>query len=159
MALPVGASAPDFTLKTLDTEGLRDVSLSSHQGDSNVVLLFFPGAFTSVCTQEVCDVTSDLARFQTSNAKVYGVSNDTPFVLQAWAKQLKVGFPLLSDFQHEVARAFDVVWPDFAGLGPGTARAAIVIDKQGAIRYSEQTATLGGLPDFEALHAVLAKLP
>lgn len=159
MALPVGSIAPNFTLRTMDAEGLREVSLDAHQGEANVVLLFFPGAFTPVCTQEVCEVTSDLSRFNTSNAKVYGVSNDSPFVLQEWARQLKVGFPLLSDFQHEVAEAYDVVWPDFAGLGPGTARAAIVIDKQGVIRYSEQTPTLGGLPNFETLHEVLATLP
>lgn len=158
MPVSVGSIAPDFTLKTKDAEGLRDVTLSDHRGKQNVVLLFYPGAYTPVCTQEMCDVTSGLDKFMAIDAQVYGVSNDSPFVLHEWSKQLKVGFPLLSDFQHEVARAYDVVWPDFAGLGPGTARAVILIDKEGIVRYVEQTASLGDAPNYETLDAALAAL-
>lgn len=158
MALPAGSTAPDFTLKTATSEGLADVKLSDHLGKENVVLLFYPGAYTPVCTQEMCDVTSGIKRYQDANAQVYGISNDTPFVLAEWAKQLKIGFPLLSDFQHEVTRAYDAVWPDFAGLGPGAARAVVIIDKQGIVRYSEQTPSLLDLPNFEAVQAALAEL-
>ncbi|MGV3615077.1 MAG: redoxin domain-containing protein [Fimbriimonas sp.] len=158
MALPVGSVAPDFTLKTSTPDGIQDVRLSDHRGKENVVLLFYPGAFTPVCTTEMCDVTSGIKRFDEANAKVYGISNDTPFVLAEWAKQLKIGFPLLSDFQHEVTRAYDAVWPDFAGLGPGAARAVILIDREGIVRYSEQTPSLLDLPNFENLQAALGDL-
>jgi peroxiredoxin len=158
MAIAVGSAAPDFTLKTMTSDGLKDVALSAHRGKENVVLLFYPGAFTPVCTQEMCDMTSGLKRFEDAAAQVYGLSNDTPFVLGEWAKQLKIGFPLLADFQHEVARAYDVVWPDFAGLGPGTARAVVLIDREGIVRYVEQTASLLDLPNYEALHAALDAL-
>lgn len=122
------------------------------------MLLFYPGAFTSVCTKELCDVTAGLDKFQRVSAQVYGVSNDSVFVLEAWGNQLKIGFPLLSDFQHKVAEAYDVVWPDFAGLGPGTARAVFLVGKDGEIKYVEQTASLGDQPNFEALDAALAAL-
>jgi peroxiredoxin len=158
MPLPVGATAPDFVLKMKDKSGLHDVRLSDHLGKENVVLLFFPGAFTHICTKEMCDVTEGLFKFEGAGAQVYGVSNDTPFVLEEWAKQISLGFPLLSDFQHEVAKAYEVVWPDFAGLGPGTARAVFIIDKWGVIRYSEQTPTLLDFPNYEAIYAALARL-
>src|SRR5687767_6137332 len=103
MPLSPGSKAPDFTLRTKTADGLQDVHLSEHLGQSNVVLLFFPGAFTHICTQEMCDVTQGLGKYSDANAQVYGISNDTPYVLEEWSKQLKIGFPLLSDFQHEVA--------------------------------------------------------
>jgi peroxiredoxin len=158
MALSVGTLAPDFALRTMTADGLKSITLSEHKGKENVVLLFYPGAFTHVCADEVCIVTNDIAKFKAANATVYGVSNDSPWSAAEWSKQLKIGFPLLSDFQHDVAKAYDVVWPDFGGLGPGTARAAIVIDKEGVIRYSEQTPTLLDLPDFKAVEAALAEL-
>lgn len=158
MPLPVGSQAPDFTLRTKTAEGLQDVKLSDHLGKENVVLLFYPGAFTHICTQEMCDVTQGLHKYSQANAKVYGISNDTPYVLEEWAKQLKIGFPLLSDFQHDVAKAYDVVWPDFSGLGPGTSRAVFIIDKEGVVRYSEQTPTLLDFPKYEEMEAVLGSL-
>ena len=158
MPLPTGSIAPDFTLKSKNGGDLQDVKLSDHRGKETVVLLFFPGAFTRICTKEMCDVTSDLGKFDAANAKVYGVSNDSPFVLEEWAKQLKIGFLLLSDFQHDVAKAYDVVWPNFAGLGPGTARAVFVIDRDGIIRYSEETPTLLDFPDYRALEEAIGKL-
>jgi len=158
MPLTVGSKAPDFTLRTKNAEGLKDVTLSSHLGKENVVLLFYPGAFTGVCTKELCDVTGGLSAYASANAQVYGVSNDTPFVLEAWSNQLKIGFPLLSDFQKAVAKAYDVVWQDFAGLGEGTARAVFVIDKEGVIRYAEQTPTLGDMPKFEEVLSTLSTL-
>lgn len=158
MPIPVGSKAPDFTLRTKTAEGLVDVKLSDNFGHQNTVLLFYPGAFTHICAQEMCDVTQGLGKFEAANAQVYGVSNDTPFVLEEWSKQLKIGFPLLSDFQHKVAQAYEVVWPDFAGLGPGTARAVIVIDKEGVVRYAEQTPTLLDFPKYDDIQAALAQL-
>ncbi len=158
MALAVGTVAPDFTLKTKTETGLEDVTLSGHRGKENVVLLFYPGAFTHVCTQEMCDVTSGLGAYKNANAQVYGLSNDTPFVLAEWSKQLQIGFPLLSDFSKDVAKAYDVVWPNFAGLGEGTARAVFVIDKNGVIQYAEQTPTLLDMPDFTAIERAILSL-
>lgn len=158
MPIPVGSKAPDFTLRTKTAEGLVDVCLSDNFGQRNTVLLFYPGAFTHICTQEVCDVTEGLGRFVAANAQVYGISNDTPWVLEEWSKQLKIGFPLLSDFQHDVARAYDVVWSDFSGLGPGTARAVFVIDQEGFVRYAEQTPTLLDFPKYEEIQAALEQL-
>jgi len=158
MPLAIGTKAPDFTLKTKDASGIRDVRLGDHLGKETVVLLFYPGAFTHICTQEMCDVTSGLDKFAGAQSQVYGVSNDSPFVLEEWSKQLKIGFPLLSDFQHEVARAYDVVWADFAGLGPGTARAVFVIDREGVIRYAEQTPTLLDFPNYAAIDEAVAAL-
>lgn len=158
MPLSVGTKAPDFTLKTKTAEGLVDVTLSNHLGKENVVLLFYPAAFTGVCTKELCDVTSGLGAYAAANAQVYGISGDTPFALEEWSKQLKIGFPLLADYQRSVTRAYDVIWPDFAGMGEGTARAAFIIDKEGVIQYAEQTPTLGDLPNFEAVLSTLAGL-
>lgn len=158
MPLSTGTSAPDFTLKIKTDAGLQDVKLSDHKGKENVVLLFYPGAYTGVCTKEMCDVTSGLGAYQKANAKVYGVSPDSPFVLAEWTKHLGIGFPLLSDYQKDVAKAYDVIWPDFAGLGPGTARAVYVIDKDGIIRYAEQTPGLGDLPQFTEVEKALAAL-
>ena len=158
MALGLGEIAPDFTLKPREGTDMRDVSLSSHRGKENVVLLFFPGTFTHVCTAEFCDVTDGLTRFAAENAIVYGISTDSPFSQQAWAKEVNIGFPLLSDYQREVTRAYDVEWPNFAGLGPSSARAVFVIDKEGRIRHAEQTPTLLDMPDLEKIHLVLTDL-
>lgn len=158
MPLSVGTTAPDFTLKTKTDSGLQDVKLSDHKGKENVVLLFYPGAYTGVCTKEMCDVTSGLGVYKNANAQVYGLSGDSPFVLAEWSKHLSIGFPLLSDYQRDVAKAYDVIWPDFAGLGPGTARAVFVIDKAGVIRYAEQTPGLGDLPQFSEIEKVLTSL-
>ncbi|MCX7801260.1 MAG: redoxin domain-containing protein [Fimbriimonadales bacterium] len=158
MPLSPGTPAPDFTLKTMTADGLKDVTLSSVRGSKNVVLLFFPAAFTGVCTQELCDVSSGFSAYADLDAEVYGISPDTPFAQDAWAKQNGITVTLLSDYQKEVAKAYDVLLPDLIGLGPGSARAAFVIDKQGVIRYAEQTPSPLELPNFEAVRQTLASL-
>jgi peroxiredoxin len=158
MALAVGTRAPDFSLKSKNEGPTFDVTLSDSLGKKNVVLLFYPGAFTHVCHQEMCDMTDGLSKYEALDAQLYGISNDSPYCLAEWARQLGIGFPLLSDFQHEIARAYDVVWPNFSGLGPGTARAVFVIDKQGIIRHAEQTPTLLDLPSYEAIEKALQEL-
>lgn len=158
MPLTAGSAAPDFTLKCARDGQVIDVTLSSHRGSENVVLLFYPGAFTPVCQKEMCSITDGMGDYRELHAAVYGISGDTQFVLAEWAKQFSIGVPLLADYQRTVTRAYDVVWPDFAGLGEGVARAAFVIDRQGAIRYSEQTPTLRDLPDFDAVKDCLKGL-
>jgi glutaredoxin-dependent peroxiredoxin len=158
MAISVGAKAPDFTLKSKQASGLVDVKLSNNFGKKNTVLLFFPAAFTSVCTQEMCDITAGLNSFASLNAEVIAISVDTPFAQEAWAQKEKIALTLVSDLNKEVIRKYDVVFPMLAGVGDTAARAAFVIDKQGVVRYSEQTPTPKDLPNFEKVKQALASL-
>jgi peroxiredoxin len=158
MPLKIGTSAPDFTLKTKTDQGLEDVKLSDNFGKKNTVLLFFPLAFTGVCTQEMCDVSGGITAYESLNAAVYGVSVDSPFAQEAWAQKEKITLKLLSDLNKTVTKAYDVLFPGLAGIGDTAARAAVVIDKQGNIVYVEQTATPKDLPDFDKVKAALAQL-
>jgi len=158
MPLKVGTSAPDFTLKTKTSAGLEDVKLSDNFGKQHTVLLFFPLAFTGVCTAELCDVSGGIGAYESLNAAVYGISIDSPFAHEAWAKQEKITLKLLSDLNKTVTNAYDVLFPGIAGIGDSSARAAFVIDKNGIIVYAEQTPTPKDLPNFEAVKAALAKL-
>jgi peroxiredoxin len=158
MPLKIGTSAPDFTLKTKTAQGLEDVKLSDNFGKKNTVLFFFPAAFTGVCTAEMCDISGGVAAYESLNAAVYGVSVDTPFAQEAWARQEKIGVKLLSDLNKTVIKAYDVVFPMLAGVGDTAARAVFVIDKKGNIVHAEQTATPKDLPNFQAVKAALGKL-
>ena len=158
MPLKIGTSAPDFTLKTKTAHGLEDVKLSDNFGKRNTVLLFFPLAFTGVCTQEICDVSGGISAYENLNAAVYAISVDSPFAQEAWAQKEKITVKLLSDLNKTVIKAYDVVFPMLAGVGDTAARAAVVIDKAGNIVYVEQTPTPKDLPNFEAVKAALGKL-
>ena len=158
MPLKIGTSAPDFTLKTKTAQGLEDVKLSDNFGKRATVLLFFPLAFTGVCTQEMCDVSGGISAYENLNATVYGISIDSPFAQEAWARQEKIKIKLLSDLNKTVIKAYNVVFPGIAGIGDAAARAAIVIDKNGTIVHAEQTPTPKDLPNFDAIKAALAKL-
>ena len=158
MAIPVGSKAPDFTLKSKQASGLVDVKLSNNFGKKNTLLLFFPAAFTGVCTKEMCDLTAGLNAYSGLNADVIGISVDTPFAQEAWAQREKIGITLASDLNKEVIHKYDVVFPMLAGVGDTAARAAFVIDKSGVIRYSEQTPTPKDLPNFSAIQSALAGL-
>jgi glutaredoxin-dependent peroxiredoxin len=158
MALAVGTKAPSFTLKSKSGEDLIDVSLENYVGKKHVVLLFFPLAFTGVCTQEFCDITQGLAAYSALDAEVIGVSVDSPFAQAAWAKQENISVTLVSDLNKEVTKAYDVLFPGLAGIGDSSARAAFVIDKGGVIRYAEQTPTPKDLPNFEAVRQTIASL-
>ncbi len=158
MAIPVGSKAPDFTLKSKQASGLVDVKLSNNFGKKNTVLLFFPLAFTSVCTKEMCDITSGFGAYSGLNADVIAVSVDSPFAQEAWAQKEKIGITLASDLNKTTIKSYNVVFPMLAGVGDTAARAAFVIDKNGVVQYSEQTPTPKDLPNFEAIKAVLAKL-
>lgn len=157
MPLSVGTKAPDFTLKSKSPAD-ADVKLSNNFGKKNTVILFFPLAFTGVCTKEMCDITSGLNDYTGLNADVIGISVDSPFAQQAWAQKEKIGITLASDLNKQVTKAYDVVFPMLAGVGDTSARAAFVIDKNGVIQYAEQTPTPKDLPNFEAVKATLAKL-
>jgi peroxiredoxin len=155
MTLSVGTTAPDFTLKTKTPEGLSEVSLSSHKESSSVVLLFFPFAFTGVCTEETCSVRDDLSAYEKLNAKVYGISVDSPFAQEAMALKENLNFPLLSDFNKETSLAYGVLYEDFIGFKGVSKRSAFVISKVGEILFAWSSEDPKQLPDFEAIKAVL----
>jgi len=156
MPLAVGAKAPDFTLKTKTADGLKDVKLGDFAG-KQVVILFFPLAYTGVCTQEMCDQTAGLGEYEKLGASVVAISVDSPFAQEAWAKANAIKIPLLSDLNKTVIKAYDVVFPMLAGVGDTAARAAFVVGKDGVIKYAEQTPTPKDLPNFSAIKAALAK--
>jgi len=158
MAISVGTKAPDFSLKSKNATGVTDIKLSANQGRKNTVLLFFPLAFTGVCTQEMCDVSNGLNAYKELNAEVIGISVDSPFSQEAWAQKEKITIPLASDLNKTTAQAYGVLLPDLLGFGATSARAAFVVDKNGVVQYSEQTPTPKDLPNFNAIKETLAKL-
>ena len=157
MPIAIGTKAPDFTLKTKAADGLKDVKLSDNFGKKQTLILFFPLAFTGTCTQEMCDVTAGLDQYAGLNAAVYGISVDSPFAQEAWAKQSKISVTLLSDLDKKVAAAYGVIFQGLAGIGDTSARAAFVVGVDGVVKYAEQTATPKDLPDFSAIKAAIAK--
>jgi peroxiredoxin len=163
MPLSVGTKAPDFTLPTKTVDGPKQIKLSDNFGRTNTLLLFFPMAFTGTCTMEMCGVSMDLSVYGSLNATVYGISGDNPFAQEAWAQKEKITVPLLSDYEHQVARAYDVAYDSFLpernlGMGGVPKRAVFIIDRNGVIEYSETNDDARALPNFEKVKAKLAEL-
>lgn len=158
MPIPVGTKAPDFALKSKTAAGVTDVKLNDNLGKKHTVLLFFPLAFTSVCTTEMCDISNGLNAYAQLGADVIAISVDSPFAQEAWAQKEKITVKLASDLNKQTAAAYGVLLPDLLGFGSTAARAAFVVDKQGVVRYSEQTPTPKDLPNFEAIKATLQGL-
>ncbi|MCB0621028.1 MAG: peroxiredoxin [Saprospiraceae bacterium] len=155
MPIKVGDKAPQFTLVSSDKE---KVSLGDYQG-KNVVLLFFPMAFTGVCTTELCAMRDDIAQYERLNAEVLAVSVDSPFTLNKFKEDQQLNFPLLSDFNKEVARAYDSLYEEFVlGLKGVARRSAFVIDGHGVVRYAEVLESAGDLPNFSAVKETLNSL-
>jgi glutaredoxin-dependent peroxiredoxin len=155
MALSVGTKAPDFTLRSKNAEGLQEVTLSATTEKSNVVLLFFPLAFTSVCQDELCSVSGGLADYDSLDAKVLAISVDSPFAQEAFAKSAGIKITLLSDFNKEVAAAYDVLYADLLGFKGVAKRSAFVIGKDGVIKYSWSSDDPKQLPPFDVVKQAL----
>ena len=155
MPVDVGAKAPEFTLPNQDRE---PVSLSEQLKSGPVVLAFFPAAFSSVCTTEMCTFRDSASELNKVNAKVLGVSVDTFFALKAWADAQKLDFPLLSDFNKTVIRQYDVVNPDMIGLKDIAKRAVFVIDGTGVVRHREVLDDARNEPDYGKVKQALASL-
>jgi peroxiredoxin len=156
MALKAGDKAPDFELTTKAADGPKKLRLSGNFGKKNTVLLFFPMAFTGVCTKEMCEVSQGLNAYVGLNADVWGISGDNPFAQAAWAEKEKISVPLLADYDHKVAQAYGVAYESFLpqknlGMAGVAKRSAFVIDKQGVIRYAESNDDPAHLPDFGRL--------
>lgn len=155
MALKVGDQAPDFTLYNSEKE---QVSLSDYRG-SNVVLLFFPQAFTGVCTKELCTMRDDIGTYEGLNAQVLAVSVDSVNTLARFKQDQNFNFPLLSDFNKDISTAYDALYEEFGlGMKGVSKRAAFVVDEEGVIRYAEVLASAGDLPNFEAVKETLQQL-
>jgi len=155
MALAIGTQAPAFSLKSKTADGLKDVALADTLGKKQTVLLFFPLAYTSVCTAEMCSVSQGLDAYKAVDAAVYAISVDSPFAQEAWAKANNITFPILSDFNKEVSKAYDVQYADLLGFKGVAKRAAFVIGKDGVIKYSSSSDDPKVLPDFGAIQAAL----
>lgn len=163
MSINVGDQAPDFTLVTKTSEGPKLVTLKDEIGSANIVLLFVPMAFTGVCTKEFCDISAGISEYQALDAKVFGISGDNPFAQAAWAEKEGITIPLLSDYEHAVAKSYGVAYDSFLPeanliMGGVAKRSAFVIDKQGVVRYAEVQNHPKDLPDFEAVKAALKAL-
>ena len=155
MALKVGDQAPDFTLYASDKQ---PVSLSDYRG-SNVVLLFFPQAFSGVCTKELCTMRDDIAYYEGLNAQVLAVSVDSIFTLGRFKEEQRFNFPVLSDFNKEVSPQYEAFYEEWIlGMRGVAKRSAFVIDEEGAIRYAEVLESAGDLPNFEAVKEILQEL-
>ncbi len=151
----IGQIAPDFTL--FDTDK-KEVSLSAEKGHT-VLLLFFPLAFTSVCTAELCNIRDNISLYNQVEATFYGISVDSVFTLARFKEEQKLNFSLLSDFNKTASAAYGCLYESFVmGMQGVSKRAAFIIDKQGIIQYAEVLENAGAQPDFSAIQAVLKEL-
>jgi peroxiredoxin len=161
--LNVGDKAPDFKLTTLGADGPEHVTLSGHTAEGNTLLLFVPMAFTGVCTEELCSVTTSINDYESLGAKVIAISGDNPFAQAAWAEKEGIKLTLASDYEHEVAKAYGIAYDSFLpeknlDMGGVPKRSAFIVDKEGTIQYAESNDSPGDLPDFGAIQAKLGEL-
>ena len=157
MAVEVGQPAPDFTLYDTDR---KQRSLSEFKG-KNVVLAFFPAAFSGVCTKEMCSFRDQSDQLNSVNAQVIGISVDTPGSQKAWSDQNNLKFPLLSDFNRQVVNQYGLAFQNFGGMEGFVAatRSVLVLDKAGVVRYKWLAPSPGTEPDYNEVRAALEKLP
>jgi len=163
MSLKIGEPAPNFTLVTKTAEGPQTVTLADHFGESNILLLFVPMAFTGVCTEELCDITKNINSYTSLDAKVFAISGDNPFAQEAWAQKENIDLPLLSDYEHDVAKAYGIAYEQFLPeanliMGGVPKRSAFLIDKAGTIQHIDIQDHPKDLPDFEAIQTTLKNL-
>jgi len=156
MALKVGDKAPNFTLIS---DEKKEINLKDYQG-KNVVLLFFPLAFTGVCTTELCTMRDDIGTYSGLNAEILAVSVDSPFSLEKFKAEQNLNFPLLSDFNKKASTAYDTIYETFpfGGMMGVSKRSAFVIDGKGTIQYAEVLENAGEIPNFDAVQKALKNL-
>jgi len=155
MPLQPGDKAPDFKLFNTDK---KEVSLADFKG-RNLVVLFFPMAFTSVCTTELCEMRDNLHVYQNLNADVVAISVDSPFTLERFRQEQNLPFDLLSDFNKEVSTAYDTLYENFVfNLRGVSKRSAFVIDAEGIVRHAEVLENAGQIPSFDAIQTSLQQL-
>lgn len=157
MAIQKGEKAPEFTL--FDSEKNK-ISLNDYAGKKNVLLLFFPLAFTRVCTKELCAVRDDIGKYDNENTALLCISVDSVYALMKFKEEQQYTYPLLSDFNKEASIAYDCLYPSFGDLEMigVSKRSAFIIDKNGIIQYSEVLESARDMPDFSAIDGKLAEL-
>jgi len=163
MSLKIGDQAPNFTLVTKTADGPETVTLADHIGKYNILLLFVPMAFTGVCTDELCDITKNINFYSSLDAKIFAISGDNPFAQEAWAQKENIKLTLLSDYEHEVAKAYGIAYDQFLPeanliMGGVAKRSAFLIDKKGAIQHIDIQDHPKDLPDFAAIQTTLKGL-
>lgn len=156
MALNAGDTAPDFEL--VWKIGSDPIRRSTHQDGQPLVVLFFPLAFSSVCTDEICAVAEDYSSYSELGAKVVGISVDSPFVNARFGDECGADFPILSDFNTEASEAYGVRNPDFFGMQGVSDRSAFVIDADGVVRYAWSSDDPSVMPPFDEIKAALRAL-
>jgi peroxiredoxin len=151
MPIQIGQKAPDFSLYD---SSKNKISLNDFRDNKAVLLLFFPLAFTRVCTKELCDIRDDLARYENANVQVLGISVDSVYTLAKFGEEQQYNYPLLSDFNKEVSTRYDVLYPSFGEMDMKgvSKRAAFVIDKEGLVQYAEVLEKAADVPDFKAIN-------
>lgn len=155
MSLNIGDQAPDFKLFSSDK---KEVNLADYRG-KNVVVLFFPMAFTGVCTAELCQMRDDIATYSHLKAEIVGISVDSLFTLGKFKAEQNLPFPLLSDFNKETSQAYGAFYETFVfGMHGVSKRAAFVVDKDGIIQYAEVLEKAADIPNFDAVKATLESL-
>lgn len=155
MSIVIGQQAPDFILR--DNE--KNVVTLSEQKGKNVLLLFFPLAFTSTCTKELCSVRDNLAMYNQMNVQVYGISVDSMFSLDKFKQEQNLNFPLLSDFNKVASTTYDTIYETFFNDMVGVSkRSAFVIDEEGIVQYAEVLENAGEVPDFAAIKECLDRI-
>jgi peroxiredoxin len=152
--MKVGDTVKDFTLQ--DTQG-QSISLSDLLEKGKALILFFPLAFSSVCTDEMCHYRDNRKLYNSMNANILGISIDSFFTLREFKKANNFPFPFASDFNKEVSRQFDVLYDDYFGMKGVAKRSAFVINKDHIVEYAEVLEDSGSLPDFKAIQKVLEK--
>lgn len=156
MSLEINAKAPAFSLVNKD---LKIRSLDDYLG-KKTILLFFPGAFTGVCTKELCRFRDSMSKLNDAKANVVGISVDQPFSLAQFAKENNLNFDLLSDSTREVSRKYDSLHIDFINIKGLTAskRSVFILDGEGRIRYKWISEDPGKEPDYDAVIAKAAEI-
>src|ERR1700743_2963445 len=153
--IQVGQQAPDFTLYDSDKQ---KVSLHDYKG-KNVLLLFYPQAFTGTCTKELCSTRDNIALYEQANAQVLGISVDSVFTLAKYKEDQHLNFPLLSDFNKTTSAEFGSLYDSFVFDMKGVSkRSAFVIDKNGIVQYAEVLEKATDLPDFSAIQKTLTNI-
>lgn len=155
MELKKGDKAPEFALVGSDT---KIIKLSDYKG-KNLIVLFFPFAFTGVCTEELCSMRDNLADYNAMDTYVVGISVDSPFALAKFKEEQKLNFPLLSDFNRTATRAYGCLYEEFVlGLRGVSKRSAFVVDSNGTIKYAEVLDNAGDLPNFTAIRETIENI-
>jgi len=153
--IQIGDKAPDFKLRSSDK---TQVSLKDFRG-KNVVILFFPAAFTGVCTKELCMMRDGLAEYEKLDAQIVAISVDSLFTLAQWKLDQGFNFPMLSDFNKTASKKYDVLYKEFVFEMKGVSkRSAFVVDKEGVVRYAEVLENAGEMPNFDAVKNILNAL-